>query len=283
MHGPSVRSLLAALVGAATLLAPAAAGATDRTPAPDAGSTRIIGGNKARDGAYPWMTWLSVKHKSVTYVCGGTLVSRDIVLTAQQCVAEKPQQGRPVTITADIGELDHTEAAAAGAQRRGVQYYAGKGVGAGDWAVVKLDKPFKAAAYPLLPADDTLDDAEEARVLGWGRTAANSDKLSPVLRQADVLQYTGRLCNAARDAELCAGDPKEPDTGVCAGDHGGPLIAAPAAAAADWVQLGITSVVDCAQANKVGRYARVSAFTEKIQAAIVLLDGTPAGTTADRR
>ncbi|GGK38721.1 hypothetical protein GCM10010124_34420 [Pilimelia terevasa] len=288
MNNPRHTLLLAAAVGA-LLAVPAAAQAApvDRTGDAAAPTARtagepqgIVGGSKAREGAYPWIVRLEVQYRSqVAYLCGGTLISQDIVLTSQQCLAEVPKQGKPTRITAYIGKVDHKDAAEDRAVRQGAEYSLGKGVGNGDWAVVQLDKPFKARSYPLLPLDEGYDETEEVRALGWGRTELDA-QLPSALRQVDLPIVTGRACARNADVEICAGDPRAADVGVCAGDQGGPLLAAEDAAgrAADWVQVGITSQVDCAQKNQVGHFTRVSAFTRKIQAAIVLIDGSPAQT-----
>ena len=48
----------------------------------------IIGGNCAPYGAHPWMIQLQLRQGGrFTHLCGGTILTEDIVLTAAHCVA----------------------------------------------------------------------------------------------------------------------------------------------------------------------------------------------------
>ncbi|HEX5741160.1 MAG TPA: serine protease [Pilimelia sp.] len=252
---------------AAALVTPAAGSAA----APTA-DERIVGGQTAKEGVYPFATRLQVAYgKDTVILCTGTLISQDIVLTSQQCLAERRGEGKPKSIVADIGRVDYTKAAEAGQRRTGVQYQLGRGVGKGDWAVVKLGKALKLRDYPLLPADEAFDRERSYRALGWGKTA--NGRLPNLLQQVDLPRVAPKLCGDNSDVELCAGDLADGGVGFCGGDIGGPLLAADE----DWIQVGIASHTEsCGDKGDPQHFTRVSAFTHKIQAAITLLDGTPA-------
>jgi len=50
---------------------------------------RIIGGDVATRGAFPWQAMVvSIWNGQIVSYCGGALISKDYVLTAAQCVTE---------------------------------------------------------------------------------------------------------------------------------------------------------------------------------------------------
>ncbi|GGK09902.1 trypsin [Pilimelia anulata] len=272
------RALLIATLVAAVAAPAVATAAYAESAAPRGGAVddRIVGGKEAAAGDHPWMAHLTIAFTGGSKGCGGTLLSANIVLTAQQCVAEDKAFGKPTGVTADIGQLDHTAAAEAGTRRQGNRYVLGDGIGAGDWAVVKLTKSIKVKSHPLLPADDALDTKKTMRALGWGSTKEGGKPVKN-LRQVDLPVVTGKICGKDADSEICAGNLADGGVDTCVGDGGGPLLAA---AGKEWVQVGVTSHgVGCGREGSPGHYTRVSAFTEKIRAAITLLDGAPAQTT----
>ncbi|GGK42908.1 trypsin [Pilimelia terevasa] len=276
-------AIIAVAVAAAVATPVVAHAGTDApAPAPAAATTGdpqgIVGGEDAAEGAYPWMAHLTVAFKSGSKGCGATLLSKDIVLTAQQCLAEDKERGKPTGVTADIGQLDHTEAEEAGTRRVGARYLLGGGVGAGDWAVVKLTKSIKAKSFPVLPADEAFDAKKTMRALGWGSTKEGGKPVRN-LQEVDLPVVSAKVCGKNADNEICAGDLAEGGVDTCTGDGGGPLLAS--GAGKTWVQVGITSHgVGCGRKDKPGHYTKVSAFTAKIQAAITLLEGEAAKTTA---
>lgn len=279
LRGASLLGVSAAVVAAVAVPFTAHAGETSAVSTPDS-SPQIVGGEKAKEGAYPWMTRLEIKYKTSTMACGGSMLSSDIVLTAQQCLAEDPKLGKPTAVTVDIGKVDYTDADDEGQRRSGAHYYLGKGIKKGDWAVIKLDKPFAAKAFAKLPKDDELDSQETLRAIGYGSTSEGG-KPSQYLHQVDLPVVAPAKCGDNTDVEICAGDVKKGGLDTCAGDSGGPLLADPKARKTDWVIVGITSHgIGCGRKGEPGHYTKVSAFTKQIQAAITLLEGHDASTNS---
>ena len=46
---------------------------------------RIVGGNTAQDGEWPWMVLLKINSGGSTFLCGGTIIDATHVLTAAHC------------------------------------------------------------------------------------------------------------------------------------------------------------------------------------------------------
>ncbi|GGJ79164.1 trypsin [Pilimelia anulata] len=261
---------LPAVLGAATaaVLAaglPAAPAAAD--PAP-----RIVGGKAAAEGAYPWVTYLSIQN---FYQCGGSLISRDIVLSAAHCF-----EGGHDRSTASVGRVDHRQ----GTKRNVVGVKYGKPPppsgplpdDVADWAVVKLDQPITDIAPVAVPADGKYDATPSFRTMGWGATSEGGQGTN-LLREVDLPYIPDASCpEVVGPAEICAGDLAKGGIDTCQGDSGGPL----AARDGDrWVVVGATSWgIGCARAENPGHYAQVSAFIPQLTSAIRELGGTlPAG------
>lgn len=66
------------------------------------GNTRIVGGRKARKGAWPWQVTMKYKKKSDLNYCGGSIIARDWIVTASHCF-QKSQNPRDYTIT--VGKI----------------------------------------------------------------------------------------------------------------------------------------------------------------------------------
>ncbi|XP_053475096.1 serine protease 27 [Ictalurus furcatus] len=55
--------------------------------------TRIVGGSEARDGAWPWQ--VDIQMGKAGHVCGGSVISRDWVLSAAHCFPELSMWSHP--------------------------------------------------------------------------------------------------------------------------------------------------------------------------------------------
>ncbi|GGK10501.1 trypsin [Pilimelia anulata] len=278
---PLRHALFAALAAGLTVTATAAAAAPSLVTPPDAATPapRIIGGAEVPDDArYPWMAWIQLHVPKGVAMCGGSQVSPDIVITAAHCFLETTGDGKPDRVVLDIGKIDPTTAEAAGQRRTAAGYRYGRGVRKSDWAVIKLDRPHRAAHYPRL-ADDAAQDAAPAfRAIGWGMTSYGSHQ-AKILREVELplVPDADRSCSDDPDFErpdlhICAGDDKRT---TCMGDSGGPLLAG---MAGNWTLVGITSWgYGCGSRGTPGFYAQVSVYAKEIRAAITALGGQQPG------
>jgi secreted trypsin-like serine protease len=226
---------------------------------------RIVGGEQAPEGAYPWTASLELKNARTVdaHFCGGAFIAADWVLTAAHCV--RPQSAGSVEVLGGSRNLD----------RGGKLYPVDRiivherydtGTQDYDVALVHLSARYDGPTIrPITAAQtDLASPGRIATVAGWGLLAENAS-VADILRRVDVQIVSPQACNAPAaygnsvngDLSLCAGFA----TGgkdACQGDSGGPLIVPDRSGG--FVQAGIVSWGEgCARPNKYGVYTRVSA------------------------
>lgn len=263
-------AIAAAGLGAAALVA-STTGAFAEEPEPKSDAeTKIVGGEVAEEGQYPWMVSLTWTEDDAHF-CGGSLIAEDLVLTAGHCFDD--------ATAADI-EIRHGDVTHAETDTYAIEDYL---VAPGydhdlkhDWAVVKLAEPITGAeTIALATADD--DDWTSFEVAGWGVTGHTPT--SPVLRRAEVPYITDAECGEIAEAEewgflpetqMCAGVLEEgAEVNACPADSGGPLMAE---VDGETVLAGLVSFgSDCYATPDAGVYASVGAQIDDIAIAVAQL------------
>ncbi|MDH3725547.1 MAG: serine protease [Thermoleophilia bacterium] len=208
---------------------------------------RIRGGEVAVDGSHPYAALLEIRD-GVRLIghCSGALVGARWVATAAHCVTDIGRPGSPVwpglRVSATIGTVTRQGDLPAASQASGSAAVVhpgfdliGSGLGA-DFAMVRLDRPVRAAALPLFaPGDPTslVPAGTPATTIGWGLEGPDGMGVSNQLREAALPILADTTCGEADPFDafdgpsmVCAGFlPPTPDVaGTCQGDSGGPLI-----------------------------------------------------------
>ena len=290
--------LALALLMSAGLLAPAL------VQAQDAG-IRIVGGTTAAPGEYPWQVAVLKKQgQSLYFICGGTLIADQRVVTAAHCTS-----GAASSLKVLVG----TQRLSSGGSVLDVSTYAdhpsySSSTNRFDAAVLELATSGIGAGgktLSLIGQEGSADDSLWApgkllAISGWG-TTLEGGSVSDQLRKAQVPHVADSLCGQSDHyggqfdsaTMVCAGfDGGGVDT--CQGDSGGPLAAStqdPLPVSADnpaqWRLTGITSWGEgCARPKKPGVYTRVAApairdwilGTTPLYTLSVSLSGTGSGT-----
>ncbi|XP_057369009.1 trypsin alpha-3-like [Daphnia carinata] len=219
---------------------------------------QIVGGTAAAAGEFPFQAALILGGS----LCGGTLISPSIILTAAHCLAGKTQTSVS-TFTVRVNTLA-LSGSTVGAVSRGVTKFIVHpsyvpSTNDNDIALLKLSSSITNVKLATLPTVSTCAPAstyanQAAVIAGWGTTSSGGS-ISQTLLKATVNILENSACklqySTLTDNMICAAAPGK-DT--CQGDSGGPMMVG-------GVQVGITSFgIGCANPNYAGVYTRVTKY-----------------------
>lgn len=239
---------------------------------------KIVGGQLAAVGAYPWQVSLGVSWISNPYrghFCGGSVYSETWIVTAAHCLVDT--QPKDILVTAGTNVLG------LGGSRHNVKRVIVKrdyvpSTHDNDIALIELVEPleFSSKVQPvaLLSAQEEsqllMKDAPLV-VVGWGATEQGGKTVRD-LRFVQVPFVERSSCNRplAYDGQItenmiCAGVTAG-GVDSCQGDSGGPLTIATSTSPR---LAGVVSWGEgCAKPNRVGVYARVSNYASWVQSCV---------------
>ena len=223
----------------------------------DPSNTRIIGGFVASNDRFSYT--VSLQDLFGNHFCGGSLIAKDMVLSAAHCGGGSVN----VIIARDVLTDSDGESIDVAQKNFHPGYDKNSNENNNDFLVLKLARSTTANAVPvkLNPSSSIPSDGADVTVVGWGVTNENSNSVSNNLMEVEVTSSSNSDCAASygfsmiTDAMLCAADPSQDS---CQGDSGGPLVLK-GNTAGDDVQVGVVSWgYGCADPNYPGVYARVS-------------------------
>lgn len=234
-------------------------------PASAAIDPEVQGGRPAEPGKYPYMVALVTRGmpRSEGYVCGGSLISPDTVLTAAHCVAGH----RPDEFDVVVGSVDLTGSDGRRVPVRQIRVHPRFEVAvAADTAILQLAESVSTAPVVVARPDQphAWAPGRMAKLTGWGLTDPIGVP-STTLLEGRLPLLDPSVCAAAYGSDysewghLCAGSAT---VNACLGDSGSPLTV--------WqgggrVQIGIVSWGRdyCGSAEAPGVFVKVASQYER--------------------
>ncbi|MEI6412704.1 MAG: serine protease [Pseudomonadota bacterium] len=248
---------------------------------------RIVGGETAEPGQWPWMASLYYRSGiSWSFECGATLIAPTWILTAAHCVTD--DNGRlELASQHQVAVGIYRESSVNSSNRIGVKRivtHPGWNLDSLEYDIALLELQQAVDSAPVL-----LNEGGSLPVLsttmGWGLTQDGGNS-SDRLRQVDLPLVSNAQCQAVYDsfsesvygsreiigsAQICAGY-LQGGKDSCQGDSGGPLVVRNGS---EWQQVGIVSFgefpdpnASCAAPGSYGVYTRVSSYRDFIRSVV---------------
>nr|XP_039268384.1 hemicentin-1-like [Styela clava] len=236
---------------------------------------RIIGGENATAGMWPWQVHIFLR----TSLCGGSLINTLWVVSAAHCIASFGDVSKQ-RLQVRLGVLDTTNFQLPSIQTRRVtriiqheKYDFPKY----DIALLRMNKAVVVSDLikPIcLPHGEIPPTGLKCFATGYGVTVVGGSA-AKYLQQVDLPIVDTKVCKKAYEGEhdivedimICAGYT-EGGKDACQGDSGGPLMCQ-RCDSCDWFLAGVTSFGSgCGDAGYYGVYTKVEYFEQWIASKI---------------
>ncbi|CAF0900171.1 unnamed protein product [Brachionus calyciflorus] len=190
--------------------------------------TKIVNGQVALDNAWPWMVAI---FSFYYFICGGSIIAPDLIITAAHCVRDNPDIYGYTFIYGTNNYLFDYQSEFNTASKIYIHPDYFSTVIYNDVALIRLTEKIKFSkkVKPIcLPKTGKLDEIEKKEVVatGWGKTDGGLFGFpSEALLQTSLIIKNNKSkegCEYRRYNNYCTEGASD-DSGTCQGDSGGPL------------------------------------------------------------
>ncbi|XP_001650082.2 uncharacterized protein LOC5565742 [Aedes aegypti] len=221
--------------------------------------------------------------QKVDYLCGGTLITLNFVLTAAHCSINGEQKRPDLVRLGDVNLLsdENDENVQQIAIKRFIKHPAYKASRSyNDIALIELETDIQPGPFVCSAClwADKIMDFDMLTVMGFGTTKLGSD-MSPILMKADLpplqeadckdqFPINRRIAEGIKESQFCAASPNKD---ACPGDSGGPILVNLVDPNPHGLQklipfvTGIISIGTGCNEGSIGLYSRVASYIEWIQ------------------